>query len=176
MLACFAEPDAGRVVQPLVNRFNFPSPIVRRALVSGAFGSILSTVALVACGKLETGSGAGAVNGPSEWIWGRRAAHRRDASARHTVLGYLIHHFASCGWAAMYERWVGTRRRTAAAGEVLAKAAATAALAAVVDYRVAPKRLRPGFEVQLSKPSLVLVYAAFAAGLAIASIRRTPGA
>jgi hypothetical protein len=159
-----------------VNRFNFPSPIVRRALVSGAFGSILSTVALVACGKLETGSGAGAVNGPSEWIWGRRAAHRRDASARHTVLGYLIHHVASCGWAAMYERWVGTRRRSPAAGEVLAKAAATAALAAVVDYRVAPKRLRPGFEVQLSKPSLVLVYAAFAAGLAIASMRRTPGA
>jgi hypothetical protein len=158
-----------------VNRFKFPSPIVRRALVSGAFGSILSTVALVACGRLENGSGAGAVNGPSEWIWGRRAAHRRDVSARHTVLGYLIHHVASCGWAAMYERWIGARSRSPA-GEVLAKAAATAALAAVVDYRVAPKRLRPGFEVQLSKPSLVLVYAAFAAGLAIASMRRTPGA
>jgi len=76
----------------------------------------------------------------------------------------------------MYERWVGARRGSKAPSEVLAKAAATAALAAVVDYRVAPKRFRPGFEVQLSKPSLVLVYAAFAAGLAIASMRRTPGA
>jgi hypothetical protein len=145
-------------------------------MVSGTFGSILSTIALVVCGRLENGSGAGAVNGPSEWIWGRRAAHRRDVSTRHTVLGYLIHHVASCGWATMYERWVGARRGSPAAGEVLAKAAATAALAAVVDYRVAPKRLRPGFEVQLSKPSLVLVYAAFAAGLAIASLRRAPGA
>ncbi len=163
------------MVQPLVNRFKFPSPIVRRALVSGALGSIFSTAALVACGRLENSSGAGPVNGPSEWIWGRRAAHRRDVSTRHTVLGYLVHHVASCGWATMFERWVSTRR-SPAAGEVLAKAAATAALAAIVDYRVAPKRLRPGFEVQLSKPSLVLVYAAFAAGLAIASVRRSPGA
>jgi hypothetical protein len=36
-----------------------------------------------------------------------------------------------------------------------------------VDYKLTPRRLQPGFEAQLSKKSLVYVYAAFAIGLAI---------
>jgi hypothetical protein len=140
----------------------------QRALVSGSIASILSTVTLAICGQLENGAAAGPVNGPSQWLWGRWAARVRKPSTRHTVIGYAIHHCCACAWALLHERWVG---RDAAVGshERIAKAAATAALACVVDYRVAPKRFQPGFETQLTKPSLLVVYAAFAVGLAIAA-------
>mgnify|MGYP006154148737 CR=1 FL=1 len=36
-----------------------------------------------------------------------------------------------------------------------------------VDYKLTPRRLQPGFEAQLSKKSLFLVYAAFAVGLTV---------
>jgi hypothetical protein len=142
----------------------------RRALVSGSVASILSTAMLAACGRLENGSAAGPVNGPSQWIWGRSAARVRRPSLRHTLTGHAVHHFCSCGWALLHERWHGNDSRPHA---VVAKAAATAALASFVDYQLTPKRLRPGFETQLSKPSLLAVYGAFALGLAITgSIKR----
>jgi hypothetical protein len=40
-----------------------------------------------------------------------------------------------------------------------------------VDYELTPKRLRPGFEVQPSKPAMLAAYAAFALGLAVAARR-----
>jgi hypothetical protein len=145
----------------------------RRALVSGSVASILSTAMLAACGRLENGAAAGPVNGPSQWIWGRWAAHVRRPSLRHTLTGHAVHHVCSCGWALLHERWHGNDGRPQAA---IAKAAATAALASFVDYQLTPKRLRPGFETQLSKPSLLAVYGAFAFGLAIAGhiARRRP--
>jgi hypothetical protein len=83
---------------------------------------------------------------------------------RHTLTGYAVHHVCSYGWAVLHERWRAGDERPQAN---IAKAAATAALASFVDYQLTPKRLRPGFETQLSKPSLLAVYTAFAVGLAI---------
>jgi hypothetical protein len=140
--------------------------VARRAIVSGSIASILSTAALAACGRLENGAAAGPVNGPSQWLWGRGAARVRGPSVRHTLIGHAVHHFCACGWALLHERLLG-RHAHADSRERLAAAAATAALACFVDYRLTPKRLRPGFEKQLSKPSLFAVYAAFAVGLAI---------
>jgi hypothetical protein len=140
----------------------------RRALVSGSVASVLSTAALAACGRLENDDASGPVNGPSQWLWGRWAARVRGPSVRHTLLGHAVHHVCACGWALLYERWVA-RDEPLHTHKRLAKAAATAALASFVDYQVAPKRLRPGFEMQLTKPSLLVVYAAFAVGLVAAS-------
>jgi len=136
----------------------------RRALVSGSVASILSTAVLAACGRLENGAAAGPLNGPSQWIWGRWAAHVRRPSLRHTLTGYVVHHLCSCSWAVLHERCRGRDERPQTA---IAKAVATAALASFVDYQLTPKRLRPGFETQLSTSSLLGVYAAFAVGLAI---------
>lgn len=143
----------------------------RRALVSGAVASVLSTAALAACGQLENGRPAGPVNGPSQWVWGRWAAHMRKPSVRHTLIGYAVHHLCSFGWAFFHERWVGAEPRGTEC-ERVGKAAATAALACFVDYRLTPTRLKPGYETQLSKPSLLAVYAAFAVGLVIAGRKR----
>src|SRR5690606_130631 len=45
-------------------------------------------------------------------------------------------------------------------------------LAYIVDYHVAPARLRPGFKKHLGPRSIFAVYAAFAAGLALVTFVR----
>jgi hypothetical protein len=141
-----------------------PARLLRDALVSGSIASVLSTAALALRGKGDVDDAAAPVNGPSQWIWGRHAPHRNGFSLRHTVVGYGIHHAASVFWAVLYELLcsgkAGVRCSPATAAMV------TSATANVVDFQLTPQRLRPGFEKRLSKRSLLLVYGAFALGLA----------
>jgi hypothetical protein len=145
-----------------------------RAVISGSLASVLSGIALAACGKLERNAPAGPLNGPSQWIWGQRSAHRRRASWR-TVAGYSIHHLVSIGWATVHEKHVTRLVEGRPLTVRLLAAGATSAFACFVDYRIAKGRLQPGFEKQLSRPSLGLVYAAFALGLAVCSSRQARG-
>ena len=126
---------------------------------------------LAVCGRSEGGTAAGPINGPSQWIWGLGAARKRRASLKYTAVGYAIHHTMSVGWALLYEQLLRGRDRSLSVPRTLACAGLTSAVACFVDYKVAPARLRPGFEQQLSRVSLFLVYAAFAGGLALGSKR-----
>lgn len=137
-----------------------------RAAASGATASLLSAAMLAICGHVENRAPAGPLNGPSQWLFGRRAAYRRDLSVRHTLIGYTIHHATATGWALLHERIWGAQKAQQSVAQRLGRAAVTAAVANFVDYKLTPQRLQPGFEAQLSKKSLVLVYAAFAVGLA----------
>jgi len=159
----------------------------RAALISGSAASALSTIALAVCGKIEEDSFAGPINGPSQWLWGEGEARTRRCTLRHTVAGYVIHHLASIFWATFYERIFVDRplRRHGrksdvsqsppyekAPAQIVLEAAATTAFACVVDYRLTPKRFRPGFRKHIGTPSMVVVYGAFAAGLALATLAR----
>lgn len=142
------------------------STALRHSVLPGALASLASTVALAACGKRETGSMFAGVNAVSHWLWGDRAMHADRPSLRHTLVGYLIHHAASMFWAALFEKaCCKTLDRKEAAGTATVAAAASA-VACFTDYQLTPHRLRPGFEERLSRPSLLLVYAAFGVGLA----------
>lgn len=141
----------------------------RRAVYSGAAASLLSAAVLAIRGRREQGTAAGPNNGPSQWIYGRSAAYRRDASLKYTLVGLAIHHLSATGWALLHERVFNHGGKPQSGGGRVLRAAATAAVANFVDYKLTPQRLQPGFEVQLSKKSLVYVYAAFALGLALAS-------
>jgi hypothetical protein len=145
----------------------------RRALLSGGAASALSAIALSACGKLEHDAPAAALNGPSQWLWGEREARTRRATLRHTLVGYGIHHAASIFWATLHERQFGAAPKSAA--RACAEAALTTSTAYIVDYRLTPRRFRPGFEKHLGPTSLFVVYAAFAAGLALTQIARSTG-
>lgn len=146
------------------------------ALVSGSFASLLSAAALAYCSKREEGSAAGGLNGPSQWLWGEREAYSREATLKHTVVGYAIHHASSIFWALLYEHAFGRARRRDPQHvtnlQVVAEAAAVAVGAYVADYKIAPKRLRPGFDKHMGGESMFAVYAAFGAGLAIATLLR----
>jgi hypothetical protein len=142
----------------------------RDALVSGSMAAILSGIALAVCGELEKNAAAGPLNGPSQWVYGRLAAHRRRPSFAHTVVGYAIHHVVSVGWATLHEKHVAGLYGGRSAAAHVGAAAVTAALACSVDYRLAQGRAQPGFEKQLSRKSLFAVYVAFALGLALRPI------
>jgi hypothetical protein len=138
------------------------------ALGSGSVASVATTLVLAICGACERAGAPAPLNGPSQWIWGRHAAYRRGFSARYTVAGYVIHHAMSILWATLFEKF---RRRTDARKTVvLADAAVTAALACAIDFRVVPDRLSPGFQKQLSRTSLLLVYTAFSLSLAATAL------
>jgi hypothetical protein len=140
---------------------------LRRGVVSGSIASIASGTALAACGKRELDDPAAPLNGPSQWLWGERAACADGFSLRHTLAGYAVHHAMSIFWAVLYEKF---RRRPLPSAAATLPAIATSTGACVVDYCLTPKRLTPGFEKRLSRGALLLVYAAFAAGLAVSTL------
>jgi hypothetical protein len=142
----------------------------RRGLLSGAAASALSTVALAALGKADAGSPFAPTNAISHWIWGEKAARRDLPSMRYTALGYLIHHLSATFWAVLFERFMGEKLDRLARAPTLAAATATSAIACFVDYKLTPQRLQPGYEKRLSKPSLAVVYGAFALGLAAGAL------
>jgi hypothetical protein len=144
----------------------------RQALVSGTTASLLSTVVMALAGKAEHDAPAGPLNGPSQWVFGRAAAHRRAASLRHTLTGFLIHHAMATGWALLHERLFGVRAKPRTPAQHLRNAAITAAAANFVDYQLTPRRLQPGFDAQLSRKSMFAVYAAFALGLAVYDVAK----
>lgn len=150
------------------------------ALLSGSSASALSAVVLSVCSKLDEDSAAGALNGPSQWIWGERQAYTRRATLKHTLVGYLIHHAMSIFWASLYEHSFGRSRERAlerlSTARIFAEAAAATSVAYFVDYRITPKRFRPGFKKHLRSTSLFVSYAAFAVGLALTTLLRRPQA
>lgn len=143
---------------------------MREAAVSGSLASLLSAAALAGVGRREAADPSAPVNATSHWIWGNEALQRRGTDWRHTANGYLIHHLASSFWAVLHARALAGRPAAARPVPALAAAAVTATLACAVDLRLAPHRLSPGFQHQLSRPALGLVYACFALGLAAGSL------
>lgn len=145
--------------------------LLGRATISGTSAAVLSSAVLAALGRRLTGSAAAPLNAVSHWYYGERAAHSNAANAKYTVTGYLTHHAASIFWAIVFERIV-TALRLRRERMPLGTAVATAGLAALVDYTITPRRLTPGFEKRLPASALVMVYGAFALGLALAGTRR----
>lgn len=142
-----------------------------RVLGSGSLASLASAAVLAWCGQREAGSPFAAINAPAHWLWGRESLHRDGPSLRHTLTGAAVHHGSSLFWALFYE-WLQARRDSPSPATVVADAAATTAVAAMVDLKLTPQRLTPGFERRLSRSSLAGVYVAFAAGLALAVLAR----
>lgn len=140
---------------------------LRDAAISGSAASVLSTLALLWFGRRERGSAVNPTNAISHWVWGDGALTARDPSARHTLVGYAIHHCASVFWALFYEGLCHPREPDRGLARRAGDAAAIATAAYVVDTRFTPHRLTPGFERRLSGRALAGVYAAFAIGLVI---------
>jgi hypothetical protein len=143
---------------------------VKRALVSGSSASLLSTAALAALGKAETGSMSAPTNAISHWIWGGKAARKNAPSMRYTLVGYAIHHASATFWALLFEKVMGEQMDKKNPALTLTAATAASAVACFVDYQMTPQRLRPGYEKRLSRPALAVVYGAFGVGLALGAM------
>jgi hypothetical protein len=139
---------------------------LQRGAVSGVTSSLASTAALALLGKGEANSSYAPTNAISHWIWGEKAARRDRPSLHYTLVGYLIHHASATFWAVLFERFLGGLLDRRSPRTTLAAATAASAVACFTDYQLTPRRLRPGYEERLSRPSLAVVYAAFGMGLA----------
>lgn len=149
---------------------NAGAAIFKQAAVSSILPSALSVAALVLRGKRETGTAAAPLNAPSHWLFGREALRANRPSWRHTASGVLIHHGSSMLWGAVYSHFFCKRGKKRSVAELGAGAIGVTAVAALVDFKLVPSRLTPGFEHRLSRQSLWLTYGSFAAGLALTGI------
>lgn len=154
-----------------------------QAIEAGTAASLISALMLALAGQRDAGSAVAALNAPGHWLFGRESLRADRPSWRHTLSGLLIHHGSSLFWGLLYSRVLHRQQRHHSSGACMAAGLAGStccalgitALAAWVDLRLVPKRLTPGFEHRLSNRSLVLVYAAFAVGLAVGAMRAHSG-
>lgn len=137
---------------------------LQRAFRAGSVASVCSTLVISFLSHRRNDAVAAGTNATSQWLWGREARRRDGWSLRHTLAGYVIHHASSLFWAAGFE-WLRRGRR--APLRVASLAAATTLVAYVVDYKIVPSRLQPGFDRRLRPYDLIPVYAAFGLGLAL---------
>jgi hypothetical protein len=143
--------------------------VVRHTLGDGLAAALLSIGALLWRGLVDSGSAAAPINAISHWLWPHRALRQDVASLQYTSTGGATHAAASMLWATLYGV-LRARRRYPTPTNAFTDAAAVTAVAAVVDYKLVPKRLTPGFEKRLSQRSLVVVYAGFGLGLALGGL------
>ncbi|HWI35851.1 MAG TPA: hypothetical protein VNU64_05300 [Burkholderiales bacterium] len=143
--------------------------MIRRILASGAAVSAVSALTAFACSQRENGHGARPLNAIAHIYDGGDPPAHDGENRRNTALGLAIHTGACVFWAVLFESFLGRRARQNI-GNAAAAGAATAATAYVVDYYVVHPRFRPGFERYLSSRSMFGVYAAIAAGFAVAAL------
>jgi hypothetical protein len=141
----------------------------RSALVTGTIASLLSTAALAALARFEGKSFVQPTNATSHWLNGDEAGRRESADVAHTAVGYATHHGSAVFWALPFELWLA-KSPPKSTPELLARAAAMSAIAAAVDYGITPRRLTPGWELTLSKQSMVAAFASLAIGLAAGAV------
>jgi hypothetical protein len=142
---------------------------LRGAALDGAMAGLMSSLVLAWRGRAENGTLASALNAPSHVLFGRDALMRNQPSLRYTGTGAAVHLLSSMVWGGLYVSLRG-RRRAPGLAAALGDAAAVTAVAAVVDLKLVPERLTPGFERRLRPRSVALVYAGFALGLALADV------
>lgn len=142
---------------------------LKDGLVVGGIAGLASLAALALGGRAERGSPWGPVNAPSHWLWGDPALHQDGATPRYTATGLVVHQLAASFWGVLHEFFLGASGEAKGPALLLRDAALTTAVAAVVDLRVVPHRLTPGFQRRLSAGSLGVVYVLFGLGLAVGS-------
>lgn len=145
------------------------SPLIKNLLWTGTAAALLSMSTAAARSRIENRRADTALNAQSHIVWGGYPPADAGPHRRNTVVGATLHAGAGFFWAAVFEtlfgRWARRSDLHAAAG-----GAATALGAYVIDYKLVPQRIRPGFEFHLSRHSLHCIYAALAGGLALGAM------
>ena len=139
------------------------------AAAPAAVSGLTSLSALAWRGRTDTASAVAPLNATSHMVWGDGALMVNRPTWRHTAVGLTLHAGSAAFWALLYQRYLGST----APRSLLVEAGAAALMGvavATVDLKLAPPRLRPGFERRLSASSLVWVFGSLAFGLAAGAL------
>lgn len=143
--------------------------IALSALISGTAASLMSTAALALLARAEGKGAFQPTNATSHWLHGDGAASHAEADVAHTLVGYGTHHASALFWALPFHVWLESQPPRNGL-ELLRDASVMSAIAAAVDYGITPRRLTPGWELVLSKRSMVATFGAMALGLAAGAL------
>jgi hypothetical protein len=144
--------------------------VLAEGAFTGAVAGLLSAGVLAAAGWRERGRPAAPINAESLWLWGDEALRQDRPSWRYTLTGLVTHHLATMFWATLQALARGRAAAPRRLSQDAAAGVATAATAALVDYNLVPRRLRPGFEARLSTGGTTAVFAGMAVGLMIGGV------
>lgn len=148
--------------------------ITRYAALCGSLAGAGSMAALALLSTIEGQGPWRPANATSHWLHGDRAARRRGPDRRHTLTGLVTHQASALFWALPFGAWLASRpSRTAA--QMLRDSAVMAAIAGAFDYLVVPRRYTPGWELAVSKHSVVGAFVAMALGLAAGGLLAQTG-
>lgn len=135
------------------------------AAIAGA--AVLGSIAIA--GKRDSGSALAPINASSHVLWGDQAARVERATLRHTVPGVAINLGAAFWWALVCRVLFG-RAANRHPGTAVAAGTGTVALAYLLDYKLLPKRLTPGWELRISNRSLFTTLAVMGVGLGVGAV------
>jgi hypothetical protein len=146
--------------------------MLRAALISGSIACVATLAAAALLGARERGSAVAPINATSHILWGEEAAQARAPDLKHTLPGVALNEGACVFWAAFYEKAFGRRAERGDVAAAVVGGGAIAALAYLVDYHLVSKRLTPGWELQLSRRSIAVMYAALALSFPLRGLLR----
>ena len=144
--------------------------VLREGIVSGTAAGLLSAAVLAITGKRDAGSSVAAINAESHWLWGDESLREDRATLKHTLAGIVTHQLSTVFWATLHALLRPRQASMRSIPQAVVGGLATSVAAAAIDYTLVPKRVTPGFEHRLSKPSMVAVFAAIAAGVALGTL------
>lgn len=144
--------------------------VVRATAGTTAVATLTTIAAVAALGKREGDNAVAPINAMSHIAFGDEAGAQDRPSAKYTATGLAFGVLGVAFWSFLQAAVLRRTKLGKAPLAPLVAGTAVSAAAYAVDYHLVPKRLTPGFEKRLSKESLIVVYAAMAAGLAAGAL------
>jgi hypothetical protein len=140
--------------------------MLRYVVMCGGLAGLASMSWLSLASRLEGREIWRPANATSHWLHGDDEASESTAlDLPHTAVGAATHQASAMFWALPFGAWLAGRpKRTVPA--MLRDASVMAAIAAITDYVLVPKRVTPGWELVLPKRAVAGGFVALALGLA----------
>ena len=142
-----------------------PFQTLRDGAVRSQLVALSAALAVALVGHVENGDGVAALNAISHIAFGEESFEKNELSLKYTGAAFLLNQISVTGWALGHEWLFGGARDQGKRGVSLAGGALVAALAYLVDFKLAPDRYKPGFERKLSRQGLLAVYVMLALAL-----------
>lgn len=148
-----------------MNFLKSPLQTLRDGIVRSQLIAASAALAVAAVGHIENGDGVTPLNNVSHITWGDDGFDQSELSVKYTGAALVLNQVSVTSWALLHEWIFGKARDEGKWGVSLAGGFLVAALAYVVDFKIAPDRYKPGFERLLSERGLLAVYVLLAIAL-----------
>ncbi len=143
-------------------------------LIVAVLGALATMVALILVTLRERKPALEGVNAISHIFFDKQALGQTKFSAQYTLNGLLLNFGAMLGWAAVAEASFVLLKLPAREFVTSTMVAiVVSVMAYIVDFLVVPKRLTPGFELVISKRSLLIIYVGLSVAFFIGAMLRS---